>query len=787
MRVPIEWLKDYVDTDKDAETLADLLTKTGSEAEGIEVLGNRVENLVVGLIERIEKHPNADRLVVCQVNVGSETVQIVTGAPNVEEGMLVPVVLPGAVLADGTKIKAAKLRGVESFGMLCSKEELGLEEKSEGILVLPQDEGIQPGQDVNELLKLGSPIVSFGITPNRPDCLSMVGMAREVGIIEGKPLRLPRPEVSEVPSKAADVVKVTVKARDLCPRYACRVIEDVKLGPSPLWMQQRLIAAGMRPINNIVDITNYVMLELGQPLHAFDADKIAEGEIIVREAEENEVLKTLDGVERKLEKGMLLIADPTQPLALAGIMGGESSEITESTKRVLLESANFNRGSIRRTSRKLGLRSEASSRFEKGLDPELVFLAADRAAELLEKYAGGKVYSGTVVDGDYEAKETVVETTASFINRLLGLELEKSQIVEILTKVGLEVASNGDALTVKVPSFRQDIEQEVDLAEEVARIYGLDNIPDSIPKGEIASSGLTQLQKVERILARELASIGYSELITYSFLSEKRLEGLPGEPVRIANPLSEEQAVLRTSLLPSLLKAVETNYNRLQKDVAFFEIAKIYLKSEGQALPEEKLMLGAALAGKKQGYFDAAPGDVDFYDLKGALDYLGSRLRLTFDYAPSRRPRMHPGRCADVSLDGRVIGYIGQIHPDETEEPVYFLEIEVEPLTKGLSEVVVYKGLTRFPAVFRDIALVGPMAVPAKELTEAIINAGGRHLVSVELFDLYTGPQVGEGKKSLAYALMFQSEERTLTDSEIDEALKNIQAKVAEKDFIFRA
>lgn len=785
MQVPVEWLKEYIDTDKDADTLADLLTKTGSEAEGIESLGNQVNNLVVGLITKITKHPDADRLVICQVDVG-EVIQIVTGATNVSEGDLVPVVLPGAVLADGTKIRVSKLRGVASHGMLCSKEELGLEEKSAGIFILPKDEKIKPGDDVNDLLKLGSKIISFGITPNRADCLSMIGMAREVGIIERKPLRLPQPEFTEVNKKASDVVKVTVKANKLCPRYACRIIEDVQLGPSPLWMQQRLIAAGMRPINNVVDITNYVMWELGQPLHAFDADKIAGGEIIVREAGENEVLVTLDGVERKLQQGMLLITDKNQPLAVAGVMGGECSEITPETRRVLLESANFDGASIRKTSRRLGLRSEASSRYEKGLDPELVFLAADRAAELLAKYAGGKVYEGIALSGDYQLKHVVINTSVSFINTLLGLDLSPDKIIDILTDVGLQVEASGEALSVSVPSYRQDIEQDVDLVEEVARIYGLDNIPNTIPRGEMASGGLTTVQKVERILAQELASIGYSELITYSFLSRKRLEGLPGLPVKLANPLSEEQAVLRTSLLPSLLKAVETNYNRLQKDVAFYEIAKIYLGHKDEALPEEKLMLGVILTGQKEGFFDSAPVDVDFYDLKGALDYLGNRLKIHFDYRSSKRPRMHPGRCADILLDNATIGYIGQIHPENTPQPVYYLEIEVDPLTVGLSTTVVYKALTRFPAIYRDIALVGPGDVASEALTKAIFSAGGEHLGKVELFDMYVGPQIGEGNRSLAYALMFQSEERTLTDAEIDSALDNIKDELAKLGFVLR-
>lgn len=784
MLVPVEWLKEYIDTDKKTNELAEALTATGSEAEGLETLGSRVKNLVIGKIEKIEKHPNADRLVICQVDVG-EIIQIVTGADNVREGDFVPVARVGAVLPDGTKIRSGKLRGVVSDGMLCSKEELGLEEKSAGIFILPGKD-YTPGEDANEVLKLGSEVLLFDITPDRVDCLSIVGMAREVGIIEKQPVKLPEVKVNEIEKKASEKIAIKIEADELCPLYACRIIEGIKLGPSPLWMQQRLIASGMRPINNVVDITNYVMLEIGQPLHAFDANAIEGGTIIVRKANQDEVLTTLDGVERKLEEGMLLIADQNKPLALAGIMGGESSEITDETTTVLLESANFERANIRRASRKLGLRSEASSRFEKGLDPEIVLKALDRAASLLNMYASGKIYQGIVSAGSYKPRNTKITTSVSFLNRRLGIDLSGDKMKEILEVVGLEVELTGDELTASVPSYRRDIEGEMDLAEEIARIYGYDNIEATIPKGLLASKGLTDRQKVERIIARELASLGYNEIITYSFLSEKRLEGLPGEPVRLANPLSEEQAVLRTSMLPSMLKAVENNFVRQQKDLAFFEIAKVYEKTE-DVLPKETLMVAMALTGRIHDYFDQKGKSVDFFDLKGTIEYLATRLKLNLDFVAVQRPRMHPGRTADILLEGRVIGYMGQIHPDETGQPVYFCQMALEPLAKGLSHVPVYKALTRFPAVLRDIALVGPESISADKVTQAIYEAGGTHLRSVELFDIYTGPQIGEGNRSLAYALVFQSEEKTLTDAEIDSFLQNIYTKMSELGFSIRS
>lgn len=784
MQVPIEWLKEYIETTKDATSLANELTATGSEAEGLEKLGNYVEHLVVGKIEKLEKHPDADRLQICQVNVG-EMVQIVTGADNIKEGDFVPVVLPGAVLPNGIKIKAAKLRGVPSAGMLCSEEELGLVEKSAGIMILPGTD-YTPGEDANAILKLGTDILFFGITPNRVDCLSMVGMAREVGIIENKSVKLPDIILHEVAKEAKEHIKVEIEADDLCPRYACRIIESVKLGPSPIWMQQRLIAAGMRPINNVVDITNYVMLELGQPLHAFDASCLEGNKIVVRRAKADEKFKTLDGVERSLEPEMLVIADTNKPVALAGIMGGESSEITENTQTVLLESANFERASIRRTSRKLGLRSEASSRFEKGLDPENVLLALDRAASLLEQYASGQVYQGVVLTGTYKPHKIVIKTNVSLINRRLGIDLADDKMAAILEAVGIKVELNGDEIVAEVPSYRRDIEGEMDLAEEVARIYGLDNIPLTIPKGNLDSKGLTSLQQVERIAARELASQGLSEIITYSFLSEKRLSGLPGEPVYIANPLSEEQAVLRTSMLPSLLQAVQNNLNRQEKDLAFFEIARTYEKTS-EHLPKETRMIAMVLTGRIADHFDAKGKATDFYDLKGVVENLATRLNLELSYAPSMRPKMHPGRTADILLQDEVIGYIGQVHPDEMEQPVYYAELLVEPLTKGLSKVPVYKALTRYPAVLRDLALVGPKAISASYVKKAIEEAGGTHLRSVELFDMYTGPQVGEGNRSLAYALVFQSEEKTLTDAEIDDFLQRICNKMAELGFTIRS
>lgn len=784
MQVPVEWLKDYINTDKDAKTLAKLLTSTGSEAEGLESFSQKTKNLVVGRIESIEKHPEADRLSICQINVG-KMVQIVTGASNIKEGDYVPVALAGSVLPNGLKINVQRLRGIESEGMLCSKEELALEEKSTGIFTLPGND-YTPGEDLNPILKLGTEILFFGITPNRVDCLSMIGMAREVGIIEKKPIELPQIDLAEISKMAAEVIKVKIAAIDLCPRYACRIIGDIKLGPAPLWMQQRLIAAGMRPINNVVDITNYVMLEMGQPLHAFDANLVEGGEIIVRKAQAGETIRSLDGVERKLEKGMLLIADRNKPLALAGIMGGESSEITNQTITVLLESANFDRATIRKTARKLGLRSEASSRFEKGLDPEIVLPALDRAAALLEKYASGQVYQGVVMAGNYQPKKTLIKTNVSFINQRLGLSLKADEMAQILEDVGIKVELSNGELTATIPSYRRDIEYDMDLVEEIARIYGYDNIPLTIPKGKLASKGLSNLQKVERIIARELASQGYTEIITYSFLAEKKLEGLPGAPIKIANPLSEEQAALRTSLLPSLLGALETNFSRQEKNLAFYEIAKTYNKKEA-ALPEEKLMLGMVLTGRTAEYFDTKGREVDFYDLKGTVEYLAARLRLGLSYTVAQRPKMHPGQTADILLEGKTIGYLAQVAPSLVSQPVYYLELELEPLAGGLTHIPSYRALTRFPAVLRDLALVGPKTVQAENLTKAIFEAGGTHLRSVELFDMYTGPQIGEENRSLAYALIFQSEERTLTDAEIESFLQNITAKMATLGFSIRS
>lgn len=810
MKVSYQWLNQYVDlSGVSARELAEVLTRGGVEVDGVESRNQGVEKVVVGHVVSKEQHPNADKLSVCQVDVASgELLQIVCGAKNVAAGQKVVVALVGAKLPGGLKIKKAKLRGVESQGMICSAQELGINEKllpkdmQEGIFVLPEEAEI--GRDAAELLGLDDEVLELDLTPNRSDCLSMIGTGHEVGALLGRPVALPDESEGTVYSdkQASDLVRVVIEAEEDCQHYTAGVIEGIQIGPSPLWLQNRLMAAGIRPINNVVDITNYVMLEYGQPLHAFDADRLAGGgrQIVVRRAREGERLTTLDGQDRELQPHMLVITDGEQPVALAGVMGGANSEVTESTTRVLLESARFAGRSVRRTSRELGLRSEASLRFEKEVNPEAVVPALKRAISLLCRYAGGRAaegYAEAVVEVPAPRK---IRLTAGRVNELLGTSMSVEEIRGAFDRLGFETVLEGETFEVTVPLRRGDITRDVDLIEEAARLYGYDKIPTTFIRGDTTPGALNHPQRVARVVRRVLTGAGMHEAVTYSLTSEggrKAPEGWFASKgrIRLAMPMSEERSVLRTSLLPHLLDAAVHNRNHHESDAALFELGRVFLTDqEGPltSLPQEKQALAGMWTGAKHGphWAESAQAKVDFYDVKGVLERLFAQLGIEAVYEAAAPQGYHPGRTAEVTAvlsDGRKVklGRVGQLHPAVQAEweldDTYVFELDFEALAEAAVLTADYQPLPRYPAASRDIAVVVDAAVPAGDLAATIREAGGSILESVRVFDVYTGERIGAGKKSVALALLYRHEERTLTDEEVNAAQTQVIAALAER------
>ncbi|MFD1773291.1 phenylalanine--tRNA ligase subunit beta [Paenibacillus rhizophilus] len=795
MKVSTGWLADYISLDGvTAEELADKITDAGIEIDSVERRNKGLSGIVTGFVKSKEKHPDADKLNVCIVDTGQdEDLQIVCGAKNVAAGQKVPVALVGAKLP-GLEIKKAKLRGVVSQGMICSAKELGMNDKllpkelQEGILVLPEDTEI--GQDIMTVLGLNDEILEFDLTPNRSDCLSMIGAAYETSAILGRELSLPDPgrDVIEIISPASDKIAVTVENEEHCKHYAVRYISGVKPAPSPLWMQNRLMAAGVRPINNIVDITNYVMLEYGQPLHAFDADRLEGGALGVRLAREGEILTTLDGQERKLEPHMLVIADAAKAVALAGVMGGLNSEVTDQTVNIVLESARFDGGTVRKTSRQLGLRSEASLRFEKEVDPRSVIPALNRAASLLSRYAGGSVHGGIVQAGTDEVEERVIKLSLDKVNRRLGMDLSLLEVKTLFARLHF---SFGDAeegtIEVSVPTRRGDISLDVDLFEEIARLYGYDNIPTTLIEGPTTPGGLTGPQALRRTLRRLLADGGYQEVLGYSFIQPERTALFPaltegGLAVKLAMPMSEDRSVLRTSLLPQLLDIAQYNVNRRQSDLALFEIGSVFITDEEQLTrqPREFQTLALLLTGSRAAkQWNVAPESVDFFDLKGALEsvfaYLGLDNAVVFEGDSPQG--YHPGRSASLYLNVKgervKLGTMGQIHPDlqrkQDLEDTYTAEILLAPLYEAARTTLQYTELPRFPGMERDIAVVVDSEVPASRLLDVIREQGGSLLQSAQVFDVYTGGKMESGKKSIAVSLLYRHTEHTLTDEEVSE------------------
>lgn len=793
MKVSIQWLSQYVDMNGiTAADLAERMPRTGIEVDGVENRNIGVQGVVVGYVKSREKHPDADKLSVCIIDAGQgEDLQIVCGAQNVAAGQKVPVALIGATLPGDFQIKRAKLRGVESQGMICSAKELGMNDKllpkelQEGILVLPEDAPI--GSDILELLGLNDDVLELDLTPNRSDCLSMLGVAYEVGAIFGRDVKLPEAEAGLVSSGtgASKQISVRVSHTDHCSHYAARLIEGVVIGPSPLWIQNRLMAAGVRPINNVVDITNFVMLEYGQPLHAFDADKLANGNIDVRLAREGERIVTLDDVDRALEPHMLLITDGEKPVALAGVMGGANSEVTANTSRILLESAKFAGSLVRRTSRQLGLRSEASLRFEKEVNPEAVIPALNRAAALMCAYAGGKVADGIVEAGSGTPSPVSIAVTVDRINQYLGTSLSTEEVASIWDRLHFSYKTVGGAgsFQVIVPSRRGDITRDVDLIEEAARLYGYDRIPVTLMNGVTTPGALSKEQAVRRTLRRLLTDSGVNEAVTYSLTHPTLSAQFPGRlgggpSVALAMPMSEERSVLRTSLLPHLMEAAVYNRNRSNEDVALFEIGTVFVTEETSIskLPQETYTLALLLMGSRQGtHWTGKSSPVDFYDLKGIVDkalaYLGIR-EVTFKAAQPNG--YHPGRTADISVGGRSIGTIGQLHPalqrDKDLGDTYVAEIELAAVFELAELDIVCRSLPRYPAVTRDAAVVVNRAVPAGDLQQSARAAAGELLESIEVFDVYVGDRLGVDKKSIALSLVYRHPDRTLTDEDVTAA-----------------
>ncbi len=787
MNLSMKWLQEFVELKVEPRAFAEAVTMSGSKVEGYEVESQGISNIVVGKVLSIEKHPDADKLVVCSIDVaGQRPLQIVTGASNLTAGDVVPVCLDGAILPDGKKIKKGKLRGVLSEGMLCSLSELGLTAHDfpyaieDGIFVLQNDPDLQDlklGQDICSAIGLDDTKVEFEITSNRPDCFSVIGLCREAAVTYGKPLKLHKPEVKGGQGDIGDYLSVSVEAPDLCKRYMARIVKDVKIAPSPLWMRQRLRAMGVRPINNIVDITNYVMLEYGQPMHAFDHRHIAGGKIVVRRAAAGESIMTLDGVERQLTDKMLVIADCEKPSAVAGVMGGEYSGILEDTDTLVFESACFDGPSVRTTARDIGLRTDSSSRFEKGLDPNTCPVALDRALELVEKLGAGTVVGGVIdVDNSDRTAQRSIPFQPDWINSFLGVDLSREQMVKILTDLCCVVEDD----TVIPPSFRPDLEHKADIAEEIARMYGYNKIPTTRLKGGVEGR-FTPRQKFQRLVNDTMLALGYDQINTYSFISPKYYDkiGLPAdsplrESVTIRNPLGEDTSVMRTTALPSMLEILSGNYNNRNLEARLFELAPEYRPAGADALPEERLRL---ILG---GYGQA----MDFFQLKGAMETLLEACGAAA-YEVKRqagRPTFHPGRCADLFVTdpqtGRpvLLGTLGEVHPAVLEAydiglPACAAELDMETLFKARKTAAVYQPLPRFPAVTRDLALLCEAETPVGDLRRAIQAGAGRLLEKVELFDVYQGKQIPEGKKSVAYSVTLRSKDGTLTDAETDRAV----------------
>ena len=794
MFVPVKWMRDYIDiSEYNIKDLADKLNETGSHVESIENVDKGVEKVVVGRILEIEKHPDADKLVITKIDIGDgEPLQIVTGAPNVSEGDLVPVALVGSKLPDGTKIKKGKLRGVESFGMLCSAEELGYKDSvipkryKDGIHLL--QENFPLGTDIKEVFGLTDEIIEFEITPNRPDCLSMVGMARETGATIEKHINYPSTEIKKEEGDIKDYFSsLEVEDKDLSKIYYARIVKDVKVEESPLWLQTRLMEAGMRPINNIVDITNYVMLELGQPLHAFDIENLADKKIIVKKAENGMKFKTLDDTERVLDDSMLMINDGQGPVAIAGVMGGLNSEVTEDTKTILVESACFDAKSVRLTSKKLGLRTEASTRFEKGLDPNLSRIAGDRVCSLIEEIGAGTVVGGhMVVEGEIpEAKE--IEVSLEKIDKLIGQEIERDRILNILNYLDIESEISEGKIISKIPTFRGDISIPVDIIEEIARMYGFDNINSKPLSGEIKRGRKSCIREKQDWAKNLLSSMGLNEIMTYSFVSPSQFDKLNISEtsimrnfVRIKNPLGEDYSIMRTTLLGNTMDVLARNSRYGVQNIYTYEIGNTFIPNElpVETIPKQKKTLSIGMY-----------GEGDFFSIKGVVDELFKKMGIQgYEFVrEENNPTFHPGRAASIICENYYLGVVGEVHPDVQEnydikQRCYLAELDFNRMFYLKGGTRKYTPLAKYPSITRDIALIVDKSILVREIEKVISENGGKLVSKIELFDVYEGDQIDKDKKSVAYSIEYNGIDRTLTDEEVvpvhNKVLKALEEKL---------
>lgn len=779
MNLSMKWLHDFVQPDPmPMRAFTEAVTISGSKVEEYHTEGETIEKVVVGRVLTITPHPDSDHLLICSVDVGNgDPIQIVTGAQNLKENDLVPTALHGSVLPNGTKIKKGKLRGVESFGMLCSLGELGLTVNDfpyaieDGIFVLQED--CRPGDPIQDAIGLNDTRVEFEITSNRPDCFSVIGLAREIAATFEKPLTLHRPKVHAGNGSSKGLLDVEIEAKDLCPVYSARIVKNVRVGPSPRWVRERLRVMGVRPINNIVDITNYVMLEYGQPMHAFDLRFLEQGKIRVRRAKDGEAITTLDGTERRLTTNNLVIADAKKPVAVAGVMGGEFSGIVEDTTTIVLESACFDAVSVRLTAKALGMRTDSSARFEKGLDPNNCLPALERACELIELLDAGDVLDDVLMDGKIAAEPRRIPLEPDWINRFLGTDLSVAQMKKILDRIGCEVEDD----VVVAPTFRPDLQHKADIAEEIARFYGYNNIP-SQSLGGGSQGKYSARQNFDSTVSDTMLALGLSEITTYSFISPKYYDKIrmpENSPLRrsvvISNPLGEDTSIMRTVALPSMLEILAKNYNNRNAEAALFEAGREYLPTQPDRLPVERRVLIGGIYGD----------DTDFFTVKGIVEDLLDRVSVKgWDIAAaSDEFSYHPGRCAVLTIDGERLGVLGEIHPKVQEnygigERVYSFTLDLDLLFRHAQTEKKYTPLPKFPAVTRDLALICSDSIPVGDLEKAIVNGAGKLLENVRLFDVYKGEQIEAGKKSVAFSLVLRSKESTLNEEATGSVMKKV-------------
>lgn len=809
MKASLTWMNEYVpvDMNRPAQELADELTQAGIPVEEVETVDPGLKKIFTGKITEITKHPDADKLQVCQVACldtdGTPiTKQIITAATNVRVGQIVPVAYHKSRLADGTEIKKGKLRGLPSEGMFCSVAELGISkelvvpEEAEGIYILPADTPI--GMDIRDVLMMNDTVYEFELTPNRADCFSMVGLSREFAVLTNQKAVLPEITVDENGEAIDGKVQVTIADGDLCSRFAARLVTGVTIAPSPMWLQNRLRNSGICPINNVVDVTNYVMLELGQPMHAYDYAHVKGHSLTARRANEGEVLKTLDGTDRELTTDMLVIADEQRAVGVAGVMGGYDSEVTNTTTDVLLEAAVFNGASIRRTARALGMRSEASGRFERGVNPEYSIMAINRAAQLLQQLCpDAKIAKGIVDVYPNPAAPTTVTTTADAINAYLGTDIDEQRMVDILTTLSFDVTCGNGSMVIGVPSWRGDVTVMPDIAEEVARIYGYDNIKVTTPWAALNSGVLSERKQMTKTIAHTLANNGLSEMITFSFMHKDSLAKLmipEGDArykaVQILNPISEEYPVMRTTLVPSILDAAVRNRAQKNHDIWAFETAAVYEEAaDKDSLPTERYMAAGFMTGRAdEAQWSVAARQTDFYDVKGVVEAVLAALRVeNYTLTTTDEPYYHPGVSAAYEVDGVTIATLGELHPQvaknyDLEGKCYLFEINISALLETVRSQLQYTPISKFPGITRDLAIVAPKSVSAETIQQIILANGGDKLESAYVFDVYEGEHIAEGFRSLAYTIGFRSTEGTLTDADVDEPIQAIINALAEKD-----